>query len=71
MSLASLIATGTKVWLDGVEVLDRSFLAARRADVDLLAEAIEAGGRDAVSTGALRAAAELVDGPAIAGQGPG
>ena len=60
-----------RVWLDGVEVLDRSFLAARRADVDLLAEAIEAGGRDAVSTGALRAAAELVDGPAIAGQGPG
>ncbi|HYH92301.1 MAG TPA: glucose-6-phosphate dehydrogenase assembly protein OpcA [Candidatus Saccharimonadales bacterium] len=49
-----------RVWLDGVEALDRRFLAARRGDEDLLAEAIEAGGRDPVSTGALRAAATLI-----------
>lgn len=48
-----------RVWLDGVEALDRVFLAARRTDVDLLAEAIEAGGRDPVSVGALRVAAAL------------
>ena len=48
-----------RVWQDGVEALDRHFLAARRADVDLLAEAIEAG-RDTVAIGALRAAAGLV-----------
>jgi hypothetical protein len=48
-----------RVWQDGVEVLDRSFRAARRTDVDLLAEAIEAGQRDPVAMGALRLAAEL------------
>jgi glucose-6-phosphate dehydrogenase assembly protein OpcA len=48
------------VWWDGVEALDRSFLAARRADVDLLAEAIEAGRRDRVTTGTLAAAAALI-----------
>jgi glucose-6-phosphate dehydrogenase assembly protein OpcA len=48
-----------RVWQDGVEVLDRHFLAARRSDVDLLAEAIEAGRRDIVSTGTLRLAAAL------------
>jgi glucose-6-phosphate dehydrogenase assembly protein OpcA len=52
-----------RVWQDGVEVLDRPFRAARRTDVDLLAEAIEAGQRDPVADGALRAAA------AIAGEG--
>lgn len=50
-----------RVWLDGVEALDRAFLAARRNDVDLLAEAIEAGGRDPVAMGAIHAAARLVD----------
>jgi glucose-6-phosphate dehydrogenase assembly protein OpcA len=50
-----------RVWQDGVEALDRHFLAARRTDVDLLAEAIEAGRRDTVAIGALRAAAALVD----------
>ncbi len=53
-----------RVWQDGVEALDRSFLAARRGDVDLLAEAIEAGRRDGVALGALRSAAGLVAGPA-------
>ena len=53
-----------RVWQDGVEALDRDFRAARRTDVDLLAEAIETGGRDPVAIGALRSAASLAeDGP--------
>jgi glucose-6-phosphate dehydrogenase assembly protein OpcA len=48
-----------RVWQDGVEVLDRRFRAARRTDVDLLAEAIESGGHDPVANGVLRAAAAL------------
>ena len=52
-----------RVWQDGVEALDRSFTAPRRTDVDLLAQAIEAGGRDPVADGALRAAAALVRPP--------
>jgi glucose-6-phosphate dehydrogenase assembly protein OpcA len=48
-----------RVWQDGVECLERHFLAARRGDVDLLAEAIESGRRDPVSVGALRLAARL------------
>lgn len=49
-----------RVWQDGVEALDRIFLAARRTDVDLLAQAIESGRRDVVTMGALRSAAQLV-----------
>ena len=49
-----------RVWLDGVEELDRGFLAPRRTDVDLLAEAIESGGRDPIADDALRMAAALV-----------
>jgi len=49
-----------RVWQDGVEALDRHFRAARRSDVDLLAEAIESGRRDPVAVGALRSAAALV-----------
>lgn len=52
-----------RVWQDGVECLDRSFRAARRNDVDLLAEAIEAGARDPVSVGALRSAAAIAAAP--------
>jgi glucose-6-phosphate dehydrogenase assembly protein OpcA len=48
-----------RVWQDGVECLDRGFRAARRNDVDLLAEAIEAGRRDPVAVGALRSAAAI------------
>jgi glucose-6-phosphate dehydrogenase assembly protein OpcA len=48
-----------RVWRDGDEVLDRVFRAARRTDVDLLAEAIEAGHGDPIAVGALRAAAAL------------
>ena len=53
-----------RVWQDGVEVLERQFLAPRRTDVDLLAEVIEAGRRDHVSIGTLRMAAKLVGPPA-------
>lgn len=52
-----------RVWQDGVECLDRGFRAVRRTDVDLLAEAIEAGKRDPVAVGALRSAAAIA-GPA-------
>ena len=48
-----------RVWIDGVEALDRHFLAARRGDVDLLAESIEAIDRDPVSYGTLQMAAQL------------
>ncbi|MFP5343146.1 MAG: glucose-6-phosphate dehydrogenase assembly protein OpcA [Candidatus Limnocylindria bacterium] len=48
------------VWWDGVEALDRTFHAPRRTDVDLLAEAIETGYRDRVTTGTLTAAAALI-----------
>lgn len=48
-----------RVWQDGIEMLNRRFRAARRTDVDLLAEAIESGQRDPVAVGALRAAAAL------------
>jgi hypothetical protein len=48
------------VWQDGVQALDRAFQAPRRTDVDLLAEAIEAGGADPVGHDALRAAGALV-----------
>ncbi len=48
-----------RVWEDGVEALERPFIAPRRTDVDLLAEAIEAGGRDLVARGASSMAAAL------------
>jgi hypothetical protein len=48
-----------RVWEDGVEALARPFMAPRRTDVDLLAEAIEAGGRDQVAIGASSMAAAL------------
>jgi len=52
-----------RVWQDGVEAMERHFYAPRRTEVDLLAEAIESGGRDPVASGALRSAAAIV-GPA-------
>ncbi len=58
-----------RVWEDGVEALERSYLAPRRTDVDLLAEAIEASGRDRIAEDALRCAAALA-GPADAAPGP-
>ena len=49
-----------RVWEDGVEALDRVYLAARRSDVDLLAEALEASGQDRVAGQALAFSAALV-----------
>ena len=49
-----------RVWLDGVEALDRHFLSPRMSEVDQLAQALEASGRDPVESGALRAAAALI-----------
>jgi hypothetical protein len=50
-----------RVWQDGVETLDRQFRAPRRTEVELLAEAIETGGRDPIAAEALRAAAAISD----------
>jgi hypothetical protein len=52
-------AVHARVWRDGERVLERGFNAPRRKDLDLLAESIEAGGRDPVAVGALAMAAEL------------
>lgn len=49
-----------RVWLDGVEALDRYFTSPRQTDQDLLAQAIESSGRDRVAEDALSAAAALV-----------
>ena len=48
-------AVHVRVWQDGVHALERGFNAPRRTDIDLLAEAIEAGGRDPVAVGDARA----------------
>ena len=56
-------AVHVRVWQDGVEAFERRFLAARRGEVDLLAEAIETGRREDIATVSLRAAAQLVGGP--------
>lgn len=56
-------AVHARVWQDGVHALERGFNAPRRTEVELLAEAIEASGRDAVGADALRLAAELAGGP--------
>jgi len=45
--------------LDGRDAMDRVYHAARRTDADLLAEAIESGGRDPVATAAIAMAAAL------------
>ncbi len=47
-------------WQDGVQVIDRTFKAPRRGDVDLLGEALETGGRDPLAVGTIRTAAELI-----------
>jgi glucose-6-phosphate dehydrogenase assembly protein OpcA len=57
-------AVHARVWQDGVHCLERGFTAPRRTDLDLLAEAIEGGGRDPVAVGATLMAAELAGGPA-------
>ena len=55
-------AVHARVWQDGVHCLERGFNAPRRTDVDLLAEAIEAGRRDDIAIGTLREAGELAGG---------
>jgi hypothetical protein len=55
-------AVHARIWQDGVHALERGFNAPRRTDVDLLAEAIEGGGRDPVTVGATRLAADLAGG---------
>jgi glucose-6-phosphate dehydrogenase assembly protein OpcA len=55
-------AVHVRVWQDGVHALERGFTAPRRTDVDLLAEAIEAGGRDPVAVESLALAAQLAGG---------
>ena len=55
-------AVHARIWQDGVHALERGFNAPRRTDVDLLAEAIEGGGRDPVAVGAIRLAADLAGG---------
>lgn len=47
-------------WRDGAELLERRFLAPRRTEADLLAEAIEAPRRDIVADGAIRMAARMI-----------
>ncbi len=59
-----------RVWVDGVEALDRLFHAPRRTESDLLAETIEASGRDPVAVDALRASAELIGGVQTFGWAP-
>ncbi len=55
-------AVHVRVWQDGVHALERGFTAPRRTEVDLLAEAIEAGGRDPVAVDTLALAAKLAGG---------
>ncbi len=55
-------AVHVRVWQDGVHALERGFNAPRKTDVDLLAEAIESGGRDPVAVGTLALAARLAGG---------
>jgi glucose-6-phosphate dehydrogenase assembly protein OpcA len=54
-------------WLDGVQAIDRTFKAPRRTDIDLLGEALELGGRDAVTVETTRMAAQLIGPPGGAG----
>ena len=58
-------AVHVRVWQDGVHALERGFNAPRRNDIDLLAEAIEAGGRDPVADATLVLAAQLATGIAV------
>jgi hypothetical protein len=54
-------------WLDGVQALDRTFKAPRPTEVDLLGQALEAGGRDPLATETIRMAARLA-GPVAPGR---
>jgi glucose-6-phosphate dehydrogenase assembly protein OpcA len=54
-----------QAWVDGLSVLQRSYLAPRRTDVDLLEEAVESGTRDPVAAATIRFAAELAARPSV------
>jgi glucose-6-phosphate dehydrogenase assembly protein OpcA len=56
-------AVHVRVWQDGVHALERGFTAPRRNEVELLAEAIEAGGQDHVAMSSLAFAADMAGGP--------
>jgi glucose-6-phosphate dehydrogenase assembly protein OpcA len=55
-------AVHVRVWLDGIAELERTFLASRRTEVELLAEAIESTGSDPIARDAIRMAARLAGG---------
>jgi glucose-6-phosphate dehydrogenase assembly protein OpcA len=48
-----------RTYLDGVQAIDRTYKAARLTDGELLGETLDGTGRDPVSMGAIRVAAEL------------
>jgi glucose-6-phosphate dehydrogenase assembly protein OpcA len=60
-------AVHVHTWLDGVQALDRVFKTPRRTDGDLLAEALEIGGRDKVTVETIRMAAALAVRPVAEG----
>jgi hypothetical protein len=60
-----------RVWQDGVEVLERSFHAPRRKEVELLAEAIEMCGPTPVAHDSILTAAELAGGALVDASGAG
>ena len=55
------------MWRDGVDALERRFNAARRDEVNLLAEAIESTGDDPVEKATIRMAAQVAVAPAHEG----
>jgi glucose-6-phosphate dehydrogenase assembly protein OpcA len=55
-------------WLDGVEAMDRTFMAPRRTDSDLLGEALDVGSREPLAMDTILMAARLA-GSAPAGDG--
>ena len=59
-------------WQDGVAILERTFVAPRRTEADLLAEVIEAAGRDPVMTDVIAVACDLAGAvAAVPGRPPG
>lgn len=48
-----------RAWQDGVELLERRFLAPRRTEADLLTAAIESPGRDPIAADTIRMAAHV------------
>jgi hypothetical protein len=57
-----------RVWLNGVDVLERRFNSPRRVDVDLLAEAIETSGDSRIERETIRTASLVVTPTATGGE---